>query len=415
MKNILSRQRASLSWGWIVVGASTIMTLGYYGSSGSFGVFLKPIVEELDCTRAVASGAMSTFMGLTGLVGIIAGRLTDRYGARVLIFTAAPLASLGYLLMYHASSPWQLYLYFGVMVGASLGTCFTPVVVAISKWFSEKRVLAVGITTAGGIGIGQMILPPIVAHFITLYGWRPAYILLAVVIWITTVPAVILLGKKPPQSTAISHRVPSDRASAEGDEISKQPEEWSAGEAIRAWPFWMLMAIGFVTATGFYFVLVHIVAYATDVGISTSSAALILTYINAGSIVAQLVVWLLTTRMSSQLTLIILLVLQALALFSLMGVTIFRMFIMLGAVFGFGFGGVATLRLTIALDIFGTGSAGVILGFLSLAWAAGGILGPILAGYIFDLSRSYDMAFLASGLLLTVGVVSGLFLKASDG
>ena len=106
---------------------------------------------------------------------------------------------------------------------------------------------------------------------------------------------------------------------------------------------------------------------------------------------------------------------QALALFLLMGVTSFYMLIVLGIVYGFGFGGSNTIRLSMIAEIFGTRSTGEILGLISIAWAAGGIAGPILAGYIFDLSQSYDIAFLSSGLLLAVGAVSGFFLKAPDG
>ena len=134
-----------------------------------------------------------------------------------------------------------------------------------------------------------------------------------------------------------------------------------------------------------------------------------------GVIAAQLLVWFLTTRISSRFTLIILLLLQALALFLLMGVTGFHMLIALVLVYGLGFGGSNTVRLSMISDIFGTRSTGAILGLISIAWSVGGIIGPILAGYIFDLSQSYDIAFLSGGLLLTAGAVSGFFLKTPDG
>ena len=86
-----------------------------------------------------------------------------------------------------------------------------------------------------------------------------------------------------------------------------------------------------------------------------------------------------------------------------------------GLAYGFGFGGSNTVRLSMISDIFGTKSAGAILGLVSIAWATGGIVGPILAGYIFDLSQSYDVAFLAGGSLLAIGAMSGFFLKAPVG
>jgi OFA family oxalate/formate antiporter-like MFS transporter len=99
----------------------------------------------------------------------------------------------------------------------------------------------------------------------------------------------------------------------------------------------------------------------------------------------------------------------------MMGVTSFHMLIMLGIVFGFGFGGSNTIRLSMISEIFGTRSTGEILGLISMAWAVGGVFGPILAGYIFDISQSYNTAFLTGGLLLALGAVSGFFLKSPDG
>ena len=240
--------------------------------------------------------------------------------------------------------------------------------------------------------------------------------MLAIIVWIAVVPAVILLGRKPPQSTIVSQRRGSNRASVGGEiEKSMRPQGWSATEAARTLPFWMLMVTGFVTATGFFFIQVHIVAYATDIGIATTSAALILTFTSAGSITANLLVWTFATRTSSRFATIILLALQALALFLLMRVTSLWMLFALGSVFGLGFGGSTTMRMSMVSEFFGTRSVGAILGLVATAWAAGGIIGPFLAGYIFDISHSYDIAFLAGGLLLLVGVVSGFFLKAPEG
>ena len=404
---MISPEKASPARGWLIVGASTLLMFGNYGTSGSFGVFLKPIVDELGCTRAMASAAMSMVMGLSGLIGIVAGRLSDKYGARVLIATGIIMGVLGYLLMYRVSSLWQLYAYFGLMVGVCLGTGFSPTLATVSRWFTRKRVLAIGITT-GGIAVGQTVLTPLVAYFITGYGWRPAYLLLAIILLITAVPAVILLGARPQQRIAVSRSADSEDGDIEGRE---PPRGWSTREATKTFRFWMLVIIGFVTATGFYFVQVHIVAYATDAGISVTAAALILTFVSIGSIVVQFVVWSLC-KIGNKYAIIILLALQAVTLLLLMGTTSFWMLVVLGTVFGFGFGGSTTVRLAMISDIFGTRSLGAILGLISTAFAAGGIVGPILAGYIFDLSHSYHIAFLAGGLLLAVGVICAFFIKA---
>ncbi len=395
-----------------MVAASVIIMFGYYGASGSYGLFLKPLEATFESTRTVVSAAMSTFMAAGGIVGIITGRLSDRYDARVIIGIGALIGGLGYLLMSQVNSLWQLHAYYGVMAGVSTGTCFTPIVATVSKLFTEKRVLAVGLTSLG-MAVGQMIGPPIVAFFMIDHGWRSAYILLAIVLWITAIPAVVLLGKKPAEDIAVSLNKQINRSTTRDEvSISKRSQQWSAGAAMRTVPFWIFIIINFVTAAGFYIVLVHVIAFAIGTGIKSTDAALILTFLNVGTIAAQIVAWFLTMRLGSRFTIIILLAIQALPLFLLMGARGFAVLIALGFVYGFGFGGTNTVRLSMVSEIFSAHSAGTIIGMIGVAWAVGGIFGPILAGYIFDLSKSYEIAFLVGGLLLTMGAASGFFLKA---
>jgi OFA family oxalate/formate antiporter-like MFS transporter len=267
-----------------------------------------------------------------------------------------------------------------------------------------------GITTSG-ITIGQIAIPLLAAHFITTYGWRSTYILLAVIVWISVIPVVILKGRKSPQNIT-----PESKAIVEEVNIMNviKPKRWSAAEAIKTLPFWMLMVTGFVTAIGFYFIQVHIVAYATDLGIAGTSAAFILTVINVGSLAAQLLVWNLVTRIGSRFSVIICLALMALALFLLIGVQGLWIFCTIGAVFGLGFGGSTTIRMSMVSEFFGTRSVGIILGLVTTSWSIGGVVGPIFAGYIFDVSHSYNIAFLISGMLLAIGSISGFFLQAPE-
>jgi MFS family permease len=258
-----------------------------------------------------------------------------------------------------------------------------------------------------------MIIPPLAANFTAIYEWRSAYVIMAVMIWVAASPAVILLSKKPPRSANVKSWQRSGQSLADS-EIKKppRPQGLSAREAVKTNSFWALMLTGFTTATGFYFLQVHIIAYGTDMKIASTSAAFILTFLNVGSMAAQLLGWTVTSRIGSRRSVIIFIAFMALAMFLLMGVKNLWMLFALAAVFGLGFGGCTTVRMSMIAEFFGMGSLGVIVGLVTTSWAIGGIIGPILAGYIFDISHSYHIAFLTGGLLLTIGVFSGFFLKA---
>jgi len=396
---------------WFLVGALTIIMMGFYGAYLSFGVLLKPVLGEFGWTRTTISGAMSTAAGISGLLGILSGRLTDKYGATLLIYAGAFLGVLGYLLLIWMHSVWQLYVYFGIIIGISFSVCWTPVTATVSKFFSGKRVLALGITTSG-ITLGHMFIPPLVAVFINAEGWRFAYAMLALIIFMSAIPAVVILRKNSPKAMEMEkkYQIKQNKNVDKAIDSGKQ-QKWTVSEAIKTLSFWILMATGFVTAAGFFFIAVHIVAYATDMGIDPKAAAFILTFMGGANILGKLLSPSIVVKIGSKLTLLILLALQALALFMLMWAHSLWVLFLLGSIFGFGFGASSPLRMSMISDFFGVQSIGTMIGIIEIAWSLGAISGPVMAGYVFDISGSYNVAFLTGGLIVLTGMVATYFLK----
>jgi MFS family permease len=411
MKNLLFLRTFNVSYGWLLVGALTLVMIGFYGAHLSFGVLLKPILTEFDWTRAITSGAMSTSAGLAGLLGVLTGRLTDKYGPRVLLGAGALLSVVGFLLMSRMNSIWQLYIYFGVIVGISFAACWTPINATVSRWFSRQRVLALGIVTSG-ITLGHMVIPPLVALFIDAHGWRFAYLMLAILVLISVIPALTMLGRNPLQDRQFSQNT-NNSAGNINDRVATQPElsTWTISEAAKTVPFQMLMVTGFVTAAGFYFIAVHIVAYATDIGIDAPIAALILTFMGGANILGKLLMPPVVAKIGGRFSLLSIFALLTITLFLLMWANSLWTFFLLSSLFGFGFGASSPIRMAMISEFFGLRSIGTMIGIVELAWAAGAISGPVMAGYVFDVSGSYDIAFAAGGLLMLTGTVAAYFLK----
>jgi predicted MFS family arabinose efflux permease len=190
-----------------------------------------------------------------------------------------------------------------------------------------------------------------------------------------------------------------------------QPPEWSAKESARTAPFWMLMITGFVISAGYYFVITHIVTYAIDNRISASAAALILTMMSIGGIGGSLLAWSIAAKLGTRYALLVLIAAQALAMFLFIWIRYLWLFYTTAILFGFSFAAAIPVRMSMIPQFFGMKSIGMIMGFATFAWSLGGIVGPVLAGYIFDISGSYSIAFLSGGLLLIIGVFAVQLLK----
>lgn len=411
---MISEKKGLLDQSWLTLAVSTLVMIGFYGTELSFGVFLKPIIEEFQWTRTMVAGAMSAVIAISGPVGILTGRITDKYGARNIVAGGSFLSVLGYGLMSRAGSLWQLYVFFGLFLGIGLSCIWVPLIATVSRLFTEKRVLAIGILTSG-LTVGSMIVPPITAYFMTFCGWRDAFLILAIILLAACLPAILLLRNYPHgKDNQGIHLAGEKTAPVIGALQPALTKEWSTAEAVRTVPFLMVITIGFVTAAGFFSIAVHIVAYATDMGIPTTSAALILSFQSIANIMGKLTVWSLTRKLGSRTPLVLLIALQALSLFFLMSATRLWTLFTLGALFGFGLGGSMAIRMSIIPEYFGTKAVGTLIGIAGVAWGLGGVVGPLLAGYIFDRTASYDVAFLTGGLLLIIGTIAALFMKVPE-
>lgn len=418
-------EASGISYGWVIVFVSLVLLVGSFGTQLCFGVFLKPLSAEFGWTRAATSGAMSLAMGISGLIGVVMGRLTDRFDVRIAIGVAAALGTACYMLLANMHSLWEFYLYFGLGGGICIGSTYAPVAAIVSKWFHERRALALGMALMG-IGVGQMVLSPVAARLIETSGWRITYVVLGVVIFVCALPALFLLGRRPPEVAAPGRA--ATPANMTGDALTSVPASAPAGapiaapsndrnsslsegmttrQAARTAPFWMIMITGIAIAAGFYIMAAHIVPAATDVGIATTAAALILTVSSVAGIPGTVGgSWWLTETLGHRRALLVLCAAQAVALFLFVITSSLWAFYAVGALLGFTFSASTPVRQAMVPPLFGLKSIGAVLGFAYLAWSIGAVVGPFLAGLIYDLTRSYDLAFVVGGVLLLIGAAS---------
>ena len=135
-------------------------------------------------------------MLLIGLFAILSGRLSDKYGPRILVTLNGLLTGIGFLLLSQISSLWQVYLIWGLFIGIGGSFLWVPLFSTIPRWFAKKRGIAIGITVAG-FGLGGIISPLLAQWLISTYDWRQSYLILGLITFIVVIPLAQFMKHSP--------------------------------------------------------------------------------------------------------------------------------------------------------------------------------------------------------------------------
>lgn len=393
-------------YGYVIVAAAFSIVIIAHGAQYTFGIFFKPILTEFGWTSAATSGAFSLYLVLWGLLSIFVGRLNDSFGPRIVMTASGFFLGLGYLLMSQVSVLWQLYLFYGVIIAIGMSGAWVPLISTVPKWFVKRRGLMTGIVTSGS-GIGTILLSLAASRLISVYGWRISYMIVGSGVLVLLMLAAQFLRRDPQQIG----QLPYGEDETKGESLNAQAREFSLQEAIRTGQFWLVCAIFLCFGFILYTIMVHIVPHAIDLGISPIIAANIIVIIGGVNAVGRIIIGYSSDRIGVKPSLLISFILMGIALLWVMVAKEVWMFYLFAIIFGFGYGGLATLTSMVTAELFGVRSLGAIVGVVMFSFTLGGAIGPLLAGSIFDISGSYKPAFLASAAVSAAGIILSSVLK----
>ncbi|MDD4860194.1 MAG: MFS transporter [Dehalococcoidales bacterium] len=395
-------------YGYIIILASFLILMIAFGAQYSFGVFFKPVLNEFDWSRAATSGAYSLNTVLNGVFGIITGKLSDRFGSRLVVTVCGFLIGLGYLLMSQISAVWQMYLCYGVLISMGMAGMWVPLLSTVARWFVKRRGLASGIVVSG-TGLGTVIMPPLANHLISSYNWRTSYMIIGLVALIVIIISAQFLRRESVQKGAPTHR--ADSVKTESPQLTVHGIPIKA--AVRTGQFGIICVIGFCAYFCLQTVMVHIVPHATDIGVSAAAAATILSAFGVLSIGGKLVLGGIIDRIGSKRVATIVFALMALSFLWLLMAKELWMLYCFAVVFGVGFGGFAVVQSPMIAEYFGLREHGAIFGLVSFANSIGSAAGPLAAGGTFDISGSYYGVFLLCTVLGVAGLIVSILLTTA--
>jgi MFS family permease len=369
-----------------------------YGIWYAYSVILVALLHEYGWSRSVLAGAFSVFTLVHGAVNPVVGALCDRL--RPLRLMAIGGAALGLALWAdsYISTPWQLYLGFGVFTAMAVAAAgWVPALVQVQRDFQDKLGLALGIVSSG-VGVGMLLVVPLTQLLIDAYGWRTAFRVLAAICVLWIVPSSIFLARQAPA------RRPAPQPAATAP---NPPSTTTLAEAMRGTPFWLMLAAFFFGNVCSQTLHVHQVAYLVDQGVTAIIAASVVGVVGAASIVGKTGGGWLSDRVEREfvyLAGIAILVVAVAALAALAGAPARWAIYGYAVLLGLGYSVTASLIPAMVSDRFSGPHFGTIVGVGLMGSAAGSAIGPLLAGYLFDHTGSYRLAFaIAAGCGVAAG------------
>ena len=388
-------------YGWVVVWLAFFTMLVAYSLRYNFSVFYMAILEHFGWGRGKTAAGFSVNLVIYALSCPVAGHLIDRFGVRKVVPAGAVLLGLTLAACSLISEIWQFYLIIGASAFGSCAMGYVPHVPMIANWFRRRRGLALGILSAGITA--SAIIAPAIQYLITTLGWKGAFLVLGGISAVVVAPVVAVFQRQQPNDAleAGSDQLNPARNIEEmpADDLVLDPEwasrDWTFANTVRAPRFWwlilMCLFLGFYT----YTFLAHQVAYLIDAGYIKPFAAGIVAVFSILATVSSVFAFVsdylgreFTFTMGSVCCLGGVILLQA-----MQDAHNSWMPYLYASIFGFGFGMTIAMMAVTSADLFQGEHLGAINGMVMAGFVTGGALGPWLAGFIFDITGSYQGIF----------------------
>jgi MFS family permease len=388
------------TYAWVrVCAALTIMTVGGAGMY-SMGVALPLVQADYAATRGDASLPYTLTMIGFGVGGILMGRLADRFGILVPVMIGALGLGAGFILAGTAPSLVQFSFAHGVLIGLlGCSATFAPLVADTSLWFNRRRGIAVAICASGNYLAGT-VWPPILQYAFDNVGWRATYVGLGCFCTATMLLLALVLRRRPPalESAAVRSFSQSERP------LGLSPNALMA----------LLMIAGVACCVAMSMPQVHIVAYCGDLGYGAARGAEMLSLMFGFGVLSRLAFGFVTDRLGGLRTLLLASVLQAIAIALFIPFDSLASLYVVSALFGVFQGGLVPQYAIVVREYFAPREAGVRVGIVLMSTLLGMALGGWISGAIFDVTGSYQAAFV-NGLawnIVNIVIIAWLLLRA---
>ncbi len=420
----MPRKRSKkIFYGWWMIIAFVILNV-FSGGTFVYGftAFFNPMRQTFGWTAAMTSVAFVFQRVEQGILSPIVGFLVDKVGPRKMLLYGWGILGLGFLLMSHMNSLWSYYGSFLVMAtGFGFGSFLVMSTVA-AHWFIKKRSRAITMIYVG-LGLSG-ILVPLVNWFIIQFGWRESAVFIALILWVIGIPLSSLVRHKPAPygylpdgETVTAADVTGASVNSSGhmlrDDSVSTAADFTAREAMRTPAFWYLAVANFFVHLAPNAVTVHIIPYLESVRFSTEVAATVVMAMTLCSLIGRLGFGFLGDFVSKRHLLAVAILLEVIGVYIYSFIDVDKMWLVILSLplYTIGYGGALPLKPALQADYYGVKYFGTIMGLMSSISLVGGMFSPVLAGWLFDVTGTYRLAWRILALVTLPAIPLALLAK----
>jgi MFS family permease len=396
-------------YGWVITGLSALANSLAWSVRSTFALFYVALLQEFGWGRAETALGYSLSWLLLLVFSPLAGRLNDRFGPQVVVPVGGLLLSAGLAVTARIEALWHYYLAFGVLVAAGIACIMMPAAAVISHWFIRSRGAAMGIISAGS-SLSAFLFYPLNAWLIASFGWRRALDVYGLIILLGVAPLGALLYRRHPADVGA---LPDGMKPGAGElQSHAQPtaktRELTLSAALRTYQLWAVFAMWGLGVVGYQIMMTHQVAHALAHGFDPGTIAWAFGLSGLFTAAGNMLGGFLSDRWSREWVFSLGSAIGVLGIwcFSTLSGPQDRTMLLMYVAAGLGFGMRISLLATIPADLFAGRSFGAILGFANGGGGLGGFIGPFLAGFLFDRTGDYDVAFALSALAIAGSAIA---------
>ncbi|MFC1974175.1 MFS transporter [Chloroflexota bacterium] len=401
---------------WVVTAACFILTFSA-GPYFTLTVFFSSFEADFGWSRALISSVHSALLVTGSASSVLFGWLMDKYGPKVTVVLSGFIFSLSIALCSQVQNIGQFIVLYAIS-SVGIGATLVVPMVTVQRLISERyRGLALGITTAG-MPICRLVFVPVAGILTSTVGWRISYLVFGITVAVMILIATILIPRRSERETlerqsSLAHDL--DVPSVDQESSGGYPARFIGSKpliGIMKTKTFILTAIMYMfPLVAVHMIMVHIVPFAVGVGIDEVAAATAAGLIGAFGITGNIIFPSLSGRISWRWLVCITTVGYGLMMVWLIGTSSLWMLYFFVVFFGFFSHGASPARFGLLRYLFGIKSLGSIMGIMTAVSTLFGALGPLLAGYIYDQTGSYSIAFLVGAICLFAMALIAILLK----